>query len=639
LGTGVEQPYRLSTLDGLAEDAMQSGIVVLVAAGNDAYDPKRNIITPPASAPSVITVGGLNDQNSMNMSDIVAYHSNFGKTIDGIVKPEIVAPGIWIAAPILPGSPLFQKAKLLWDFKDLDLKDQRKAVETNIDRLGMEKSILDLSDDALQMRIKTEISREKLIAPHYQHVDGTSFSSPIVGSVIAQMLEANSSLTPSVVKEILIDTAISLPGIPRGRQGYGMVHPRAAVEAALMYSSATKGGTRLVSPSVKENVVSFTYKDDTCRQVTIAGSFNGWEPEDIFLERRGVEQWVGEITVNDPGTYSYKLVIDGYRWIADPLCFKNAYDGFGGKNSSFEIHCFGDTSERLSGVAKGLESNRPSLPVTDERLAVLKAFDSILEPESVSQCNSLRDYFHGTWKSMLETFSKPHKGLGMSVHLLYNMGTVIRTDSMTIGFDLVSCRHVLGVYWKTDDALIEQLVNSIDVLFVSHRHADHLDVEIAERMVKAGKLVIGPNEASDVLPRGVLALSAKEEREIFGIGVGNGALKIVAHEGDHVRGRKTPMRVYEVTLDGVTTIVHSGDHNFEKTPISFSPGLQLLIASVEGYPGKVKAEQSIHTLLTHNAELGHTNELGRFGFAEAYSIGKKAGKEPLILTWGESIDL
>ena len=637
LGTAAEQPYRLNTLDGLAEDAMQAGIVVLVAAGNDGYDPDRNIITPPASAPSVITVGGLNDQNSLNISDIVPYHSNFGKTIDGIVKPEIVAPGIWVAAPILPGSPLFQKAKLLWSFKDLDSRDLRKSVEDNVERIGLETSILDLSDQDLLKRIKDEIGREKLIAPHYQHVDGTSFSSPIVGSVIAQMLEANPALTPSVVKEILIDTAVSLPGIPRERQGYGMVNPRAAVESALRYTLKTRGVRRTISPMVGENVVTIRYTDDTCSSVSIAGSFNQWNPEDVYMKRQGPEEWVAEFTVDEPGTYFYKLIIDEHQWIADPLCFKNEFDGFGGKNSSFEIHCYSDTAKRIHDFSEQLKKNPPSLKNAPERTRVLEAFDVILKPESICRADSVRTYFHRSWSELIQRMNEPHHL--PSVSLLYNMGTILCTGSMNIGFDLVSCRHVLGVYWKTEDELIESLVDFMDVLFVTHRHADHLDIEIAERMVKAGKMVVGPNEASDVLPRGVLALSENEEREIYGIGDGNGELKVRAFNGVHVRNRKTPMRVYEVTFDKNLTVVHSGDHDFNKKMISFDSSPELVIVSAEGTPAHGFGSNVRTVMIAHNGELGHTNDLGRFGFGESLAKAASWKNNSVVLTWGETLSL
>ncbi|MFT8131105.1 S8 family serine peptidase, partial [Salmonella enterica] len=67
---------------------------------------------------------------------------------------------------------------------------------------------------------------------HYQHVDGTSFAAPIVASVIAQMLEANPTLTPAAIKNILISTADRIPNATVIRQGYGRLNAHRAVDYA-----------------------------------------------------------------------------------------------------------------------------------------------------------------------------------------------------------------------------------------------------------------------------------------------------------------------------------------------------------------------------------------------------------------------
>jgi serine protease AprX len=51
------------------------------------------------------------------------------------------------------------------------------------------------------------------------------------------MLEANPKLTPQAVKRILISTAERLPGYEVDRQGWGVVDPRKAVEAALAFQT------------------------------------------------------------------------------------------------------------------------------------------------------------------------------------------------------------------------------------------------------------------------------------------------------------------------------------------------------------------------------------------------------------------
>ena len=64
--------FRESLINHAAEEAVQAGINVVVAAGNDSHAS----ITPPGNSPSVITVGGLDDRNSLNKGDHGMYHSS-----------------------------------------------------------------------------------------------------------------------------------------------------------------------------------------------------------------------------------------------------------------------------------------------------------------------------------------------------------------------------------------------------------------------------------------------------------------------------------------------------------------------------------------------------------------------------------
>ena len=73
-------------------------------SGNQGHLPGHPVL-PPASAPSALTVGGLDDQNRLAFAGYEMYHSSYGPTVDGLQKPEVIAPGIWVAAPILPGTP------------------------------------------------------------------------------------------------------------------------------------------------------------------------------------------------------------------------------------------------------------------------------------------------------------------------------------------------------------------------------------------------------------------------------------------------------------------------------------------------------------------------------------------------------
>jgi serine protease AprX len=86
--------YKESKVDQLAELLIERGVTVVAAVGND----ERGSIHPPANSLNVIAVGGIDDGNELS-NNMAAYHSSYGTTADALMKPELVAHAIWIAAP------------------------------------------------------------------------------------------------------------------------------------------------------------------------------------------------------------------------------------------------------------------------------------------------------------------------------------------------------------------------------------------------------------------------------------------------------------------------------------------------------------------------------------------------------------
>ena len=231
-GGDYEQSYLDSSLCGMVERAVREGLVVVCAVGNAGMAPGHRVL-PPASSPSAVSVGGLDDQNSLDRARRGMYRSSYGPTMDGLQKPEVIAPGIWVAAPILPSTPTAAQAQL---YSELDAAADEALDETILAHAGVDKDFdeaRELPVPLLRQLITIKQREGNVISQHYKYVDGTSFASPIVASVAACMLEANPKLKPHQVKRILIDTAERVPGVPVERQGWGVVVPRKAVEVSL----------------------------------------------------------------------------------------------------------------------------------------------------------------------------------------------------------------------------------------------------------------------------------------------------------------------------------------------------------------------------------------------------------------------
>jgi serine protease AprX len=217
LGGDYDIGLAENSINQLVEELVDSVVVVTVAAGNS--DSTRSI--PPASSPSAITVGGYTDQNQFGQSEFGLYHSSFGPTADGHIKPEIIAPAMYIAPPILPSTDDHRIAETLYILLTTPDYSFRERFERSFEIARLNPRILGLSNEGARRLIEAELMDRKILATHYQHVDGTSLAAPITASVAALMLEANPSLPPLIAKNILITTARRLGGHPTVRQGVG----------------------------------------------------------------------------------------------------------------------------------------------------------------------------------------------------------------------------------------------------------------------------------------------------------------------------------------------------------------------------------------------------------------------------------
>ncbi|HKP35845.1 MAG TPA: S8 family serine peptidase [Pyrinomonadaceae bacterium] len=231
-GGDFEESYLTNALSQTVEKCTRAGISIVCAVGNAGHAPGHPVL-PPASAPSCIAVGGLDDQNSLDRARRGMYRSSYGPTVDGLQKPELIAPGIWVAAPILPHTPTAEEAEFYSRLDSAADEDLSALIE---EHAAIDKDLAEAKDlraPLLRQLITIKLREGNVINSHYKYVDGTSFAAPIVASIAACMLEANPKITPQQIKWLLIKTAERVPEIDVDRQGWGVVNARRAVELAL----------------------------------------------------------------------------------------------------------------------------------------------------------------------------------------------------------------------------------------------------------------------------------------------------------------------------------------------------------------------------------------------------------------------
>jgi serine protease AprX len=227
----------------LVEELVALGIVVVAASGNHPMRP----VVPPGAAPSAITVGGYNDNNSSEFMRRELWTYSHGNAPGGEQKPELLAPAIWVAAPVLPRTQVKLEADTLFHLAAATDGRLMKLIPKLASRTVIGDNLLKATTPLYaRSLVLRRIAEEKLITSDYKHVDGTSFAAPIVASIVAQMLEARPSLTPAEVKQLLMITATRLENVPPEIQGHGVVQADKAIEATL-YLVAPAPETKKVS--------------------------------------------------------------------------------------------------------------------------------------------------------------------------------------------------------------------------------------------------------------------------------------------------------------------------------------------------------------------------------------------------------
>lgn len=84
-----------------------------------------------------------------------------------------------------------------------------------------------------------------------------------------------------------------------------------------------------VTPGPDEGVAQFVGQFPGARSVEVVGSFNDWQRGALALrdeDHDGI--WHGAVVL-PAGQHEYMFVVDGERWVADPLAGRYVDDGFG----------------------------------------------------------------------------------------------------------------------------------------------------------------------------------------------------------------------------------------------------------------------------------------------------------------------
>jgi len=223
LGTAAVESYKDDPVCQAVRRLVDAGLVVVAAAGNNGKDASGEklygYIHAPGNEPSAITVGASNTFGTdFRSDDGVATYSSRGPTRSGetgllgvrrhdnLVKPDLVAPG-------------------------------NKIIDA-----AAEDNFLLRTNPSLDAGVSEADSRRMMF------LNGTSMATPMVAGAAALMLQANPTLTPNLVKAILMYTAQPLAGFNMLEQGAGQLNVEGAVRLARLVRKDLSALTPLGAP-------------------------------------------------------------------------------------------------------------------------------------------------------------------------------------------------------------------------------------------------------------------------------------------------------------------------------------------------------------------------------------------------------
>jgi serine protease AprX len=212
LGHPIFSPAKDDPLVQAVEKATAAGLIVVASAGNYGQNQNTGVtgytgLTSPGNAPSALTFGAANTQDTVNRDDdaVAPYSSRGPSWYDGFAKPDAIAPGHHLISNAAPGSTLAKMVGL------------NKKAKNGV-------TVLELS--------------------------GSSMAAAVGSGVVALVIDAHNRasysgaqpLTANAVKAMLEFSAIPVKDADYLTQGAGEINAAGAIMLASAIDTSAKSG-------------------------------------------------------------------------------------------------------------------------------------------------------------------------------------------------------------------------------------------------------------------------------------------------------------------------------------------------------------------------------------------------------------
>ena len=214
----------------------------------------------------------------------------------------------------------------------------------------------------------------------------------------------------------------------------------------------------------------------------------------------------------------------------------------------------------LNLIENNLHTYPPQLETPEARMLTLYLLDVVLHDKYAAYREPVQQFFHRRVTQAVSEMEKTEVVSGIKIWKLYNIGFVVRTPSMTIAFDLVSGNTPEAEGFAVPDSTMQRIIDQCDVLFISHRHRDHAQVEVAESFLDKGKVVVAPPqvwEGQEIHSRITHLKREAHTKQSLKLRDGKVSLDVVVYPGHQMSNHENNVPLL-LTPEGIS-IAHSGD--------------------------------------------------------------------------------
>lgn len=296
----------------------------------------------------------------------------------------------------------------------------------------------------------------------------------------------------------------------------------------------------------------------------------------------------------------------------------------------------------------------PRYPEPNERFQALLLLDAVLHDVHAAARPPVQKFFHARMEAALKEIETTRVEEGARIWKLYNMGFIVRTKTVTFAFDLVRGDSARNREFALPAELMNRFVDQCDALFISHRHGDHVDEEVAQRFLDQGKPVAAPPQVWTDKPIAKRFTHLQREahtEQVLRIQKGSRELKVVVYPGHQME--RTENNVSLVTTPEGLSFAHLGDQineapfladyawidevaKYHHVDVLLPPcWTNEILRIVKGFHPRL-------VLPGHENELGHPidDRVPYWGDSEflqlTYPELKRSSYPVIVMAWGES---